>query len=112
MRATGLPGLHANSRRGSRTGPVTPSSSGDIQIYLPAVRCCAPLNRKIESIDEVDMTGPSDAAILERAKSLSNEACFTVSLQHRRLRTTEPEDQVFVFRWWADLQFLIVALRR
>lgn len=58
------------------------------------------------------MTGPSDAAILERAKRLCNEACFTVSLQHRRLRTTEPEDQVFVFRWWADLQFLIVALRR
>ena len=24
----------------------------------------------------------------------------------------EPEDERFVFRWWADLQFLIVALRR
>jgi hypothetical protein len=24
----------------------------------------------------------------------------------------EPEDKTFVFRWWADLQFLIVALRR
>jgi hypothetical protein len=58
------------------------------------------------------MTDPSDAAILERAKSLCNEACFTIALQHRRLQTTEPEDEVFVMRWWADVQFLIVALRR
>ena len=57
-------------------------------------------------------TPPSDAVIFERAKSLCNEACFTVALQHRRLRTAEPEDRVFVFRWNADLQFLIVALRR
>jgi hypothetical protein len=35
-----------------------------------------------------------------------------IALQHRRLRSQEPEDEVFVFRWWADLQFLIVALRR
>ena len=58
------------------------------------------------------MTGPTDAAILERAKSLCNEACYMVLLQRRRLQTIEPEDEVFVFRWWADLQFLIVALRR
>ncbi len=56
--------------------------------------------------------GPSEAAILERMLSLCNEACFTVALQRRRLRTVEPEDAKFVFRWWADLQFLIVALRR
>jgi hypothetical protein len=56
--------------------------------------------------------GPSDAVILERAKSFCNEACFTVALQCRRLRTVEPEDKTFVFRWHADLQFLIVALRR
>ena len=55
---------------------------------------------------------PSDAVILERAKSFCNEACFTVALQHRRLKTTEPEDETFVFRWHADLQFLIMALRR
>jgi hypothetical protein len=53
-----------------------------------------------------------DAAILERAKSLSNRACFTVALQRRRLRSAEPEDDTFVFRWWADLEFLVVALRR
>jgi hypothetical protein len=53
-----------------------------------------------------------DAAILERAKSLSNRACFTVALQRRRLRSTEPEDNTFIFRWWADLVFLVVALRR
>ena len=55
---------------------------------------------------------PSDAVVLERAKSFCNEACFTVALQCRRLQSTEPEDKVFMFRWHADLQFLIVALRR
>jgi hypothetical protein len=54
----------------------------------------------------------SDEAKLERAKSLCNQACWTVALQVRRLRTEEPEDVKFVFRFWADLQFLIVALRR
>lgn len=58
------------------------------------------------------MNGPSEASILERARSLCNEACYTVALQHRRLRSREPEDGEFIFRWWADLQFLIVALRR
>lgn len=58
------------------------------------------------------MDRPSDAATLERARSLATEAIYTVALQCRRLRSTEPEDDAFVFRWWADLQFLIVALRR
>lgn len=53
-----------------------------------------------------------DAAILERAKSLCNRACFTVALQRRRLRSAEPEDDIFIFRRWADFEFLIVALRR
>jgi hypothetical protein len=55
---------------------------------------------------------PSDAAVAERAYSLCNEAVFTIALQCRRIRSVEPEDDTFVFRWWADLQFLIVALRR
>jgi hypothetical protein len=55
---------------------------------------------------------PSDGAILERAFSLVNEAMFTVALQVRRLDSTEPEDKEFALRWWVDLQFLIVALRR
>jgi hypothetical protein len=54
----------------------------------------------------------SDAARLERAKSLCNQQCWTIALQVRRLRTKEPEDDKFIFRFWADLQFLIVALRR
>lgn len=36
----------------------------------------------------------------------------TIALQVRRLESEEPEDKTFVLRWWADLQFLIVALRR
>jgi hypothetical protein len=55
---------------------------------------------------------PSDAAILERAKSLGSEACYAIALQRRRLRSTEPEDAVFISRPWVDLQFMIVALRR
>jgi hypothetical protein len=55
---------------------------------------------------------PSQMAILERASSLINEAMFTITLQRRRLRSKEPEDEVFILRWWADLQFLIIALRR
>jgi len=54
----------------------------------------------------------SKDAIVLRARRFCSEACFTVALQRRRLRSAEPEDDSFVFRWWADLQFLIVALRR
>jgi hypothetical protein len=53
-----------------------------------------------------------EATKLERAKSLCNHGCWTVALQVRRLRSEEPEDVKFIFRFWADLQFLIVALRR
>lgn len=54
----------------------------------------------------------TDAALLGRACRIANEAVHAVALQHRRLRSAEPEDNTFVMRWWADLQFLIVALRR
>jgi hypothetical protein len=37
---------------------------------------------------------------------------WTIALQVRRLRTKEPEDGEFLFRKWADFQFLIVALWR
>ena len=53
-----------------------------------------------------------DAVVLERAWSLVNEAMFTIALQHRRLHSIEPEDDIFILRWWADLQLLIVALTR
>lgn len=54
----------------------------------------------------------SDAAIIDRSWSLMNEGIRTINLQHRRLQSIEPEDKEFLFRWWVDLQFLIVALRR
>lgn len=41
-----------------------------------------------------------------------NDAVHAVALQHRRLRSTEPEDDTFVMRFWTDLQFFIVSLRR
>jgi hypothetical protein len=58
------------------------------------------------------MAKASNDALLERSFSLANEAMHTLALQHRRLEAKEPEDDKFVFRWWADLQFFIVALRR
>lgn len=58
------------------------------------------------------MDKPSDAATIERARSLANEAVHMVALQRRRLQSNEPEDETFVFRGWADFQFLIVSLRR
>lgn len=51
-----------------------------------------------------------DAGVLERAKRLANIQMFTIDLQIRRLRTPEPEDDDFVFRFGSDLQFLILAL--
>jgi hypothetical protein len=62
-------------------------------------------------IDEVPQP-PSPGASLERARRLANVELHTIALQRRRLATEEPEDERFVMRWWADLQFLIVALRR
>jgi hypothetical protein len=58
------------------------------------------------------MDTPSDAAIVEWAHSLANEAIHMVALQRRRLQSEEPEDETFVFRRWADFQFFIVSLRR
>ncbi|HSS05331.1 MAG TPA: hypothetical protein VLK89_09145 [Solirubrobacterales bacterium] len=58
------------------------------------------------------MDEPSDAATIERAHSLANEAVHMVALQRRRLQSNEPEDETFIFRRWADFQFLIVSLRR
>jgi murein L,D-transpeptidase YcbB/YkuD len=58
------------------------------------------------------VTRPLPAATYERARRLANIAVWTIVLQHRRLRTREPEDGEFLFRRWADFQFLIVALTR
>ncbi|MFI5300451.1 MAG: hypothetical protein ACHREM_20380 [Polyangiales bacterium] len=55
---------------------------------------------------------PTDEEVLDRAASLINEAVYTVALQRRRLGSSEPEDENFVMRPWADMQFLIIALRR
>src|SRR4051812_9869536 len=54
----------------------------------------------------------SPAASSERARRLANIGLHAIALQHRRLRSSEPEDDQFVMRWWADLQFLVIALRR
>ena len=55
---------------------------------------------------------PTATAIYERARRLANIAVRSVQLQCRRLQSPEPEDATFVFRKWADFDFLIVALTR
>jgi hypothetical protein len=57
-------------------------------------------------------SAPSEAASIERARSLANEAMHMVSLQRRRIRSQEPEDETFAFRWWTDFQFLVISLWR
>lgn len=49
---------------------------------------------------------------MERALRFANIAMLTIALQRRRLRSVEPEDERFAFRWWADFEFMITALRR
>ena len=55
---------------------------------------------------------PSNESTYERASRLANLALWTVDLQRRRLNSTEPEDDRFIFRRWSDFHFLIVALTR
>ena len=55
---------------------------------------------------------PSPEATYERARRLANFAMWTVSIQCRRIKSSEPEDDRFVMRKWADFHFLIVALIR
>lgn len=55
---------------------------------------------------------PTGSATYERARRLANIALWSVHLQCRRLRSPEPEDAEFVFRRWADFDFLVIALTR
>jgi len=52
------------------------------------------------------MSTSSDAATYERACRYANNALWTLSLQRRRLKSQEPEDAEFIFRVWADYEFL------
>lgn len=54
----------------------------------------------------------SPAVTYERARRLANIALWGVSLQCRRLASSEPEDATFVLRRWTDFDFLIVCLTR
>lgn len=54
----------------------------------------------------------NDAVIVERTVRLANIEMKMVALQLRRIRGKEPEDDDFIFRRWADLQFFIISLYR
>jgi hypothetical protein len=55
---------------------------------------------------------PTSAATYERARRLANLSLWAIDLQCRRLASSQPEDSVFVFRKWADFDFLVVSLTR
>jgi hypothetical protein len=55
---------------------------------------------------------PTPEATYERARRLANVLAWTISLQCRRIRSSEPEDGKFLLRRWADYEFLINALSR
>jgi hypothetical protein len=55
---------------------------------------------------------PTSAATYERARRLANVQMWTIALQCRRLRSSEPEDKEFKLRKWADFDMLVVALTR
>jgi hypothetical protein len=55
---------------------------------------------------------PSSGATYERARRLANVYIWAISVQCRRLTTSEPEDEAFIFRKWSDFGFLVVALTR
>lgn len=51
-------------------------------------------------------------AIYERARRLANVAVWTIHLQNRRIDSDEPEDQDFVLRRFADIDFFVTAMWR
>jgi hypothetical protein len=53
-----------------------------------------------------------ERAIYERARRLANVAVWTVHLQNRRIDSDEPEDQDFVLRRFADIDFFVTAMWR
>ncbi len=55
---------------------------------------------------------PTPEATYERSRRLANVLVWTISLQCRRIQSSEPEDKEFLFRRWADYEFLINALWR
>lgn len=48
----------------------------------------------------------------ERARRLANFSLWSIHIQCRRLRSSEPEDVTFAVRKWVDFHFLIVGLTR
>ena len=58
------------------------------------------------------LTKPTSASTYERARRLANRSLWSIALQCRRLASSEPEDSDFVFRKWADFDFLVVSLTR
>lgn len=58
------------------------------------------------------MAGPPPDATYERARRLANVALWAIDLQCRRLSSADAIDGAFVFRKWADFDFLVVALTR
>lgn len=55
---------------------------------------------------------PTPEETYERSRRLASGLARTVALQCRRIRSSEPEDEQFLLRRWADYEFHINALSR
>jgi hypothetical protein len=78
-------------------------------IALTVLRACGFRLKKNNLMETIT---PSPEATYERAKRIANYWLWTISLQHRRIQSDEPEDENFIFRKCADFDLLIVALKR
>jgi lysophospholipase L1-like esterase len=88
---------------------VHPTEVGHMLIALTVLRACGFRLKKNNLMETIT---PSPEATYERAKRIANYWLWTISLQHRRIQSDEPEDENFIFRKCADFDLLIVALKR
>lgn len=59
-----------------------------------------------------DARKPSAIQSIERALRFASESMRGIDLQVRRIRSSEPEDEEWIFRIWMDFQLLVVLLWR
>lgn len=59
-----------------------------------------------------DSREPSALQVIDRAVRLGSNALYAIDLQIRRIASSEPEDEEFLFRPWMDIQYLIYTFWR
>ncbi|ESZ99708.1 hypothetical protein ThrDRAFT_02702 [Frankia casuarinae] len=57
-----------------------------------------------------DTQQPTEIEVLNRAVRLASNSLYVIDIQIRRIAGDEPEDEDYLFRVWADIDFLIITL--